>query len=965
MLLPSLLTLLAGAPVAATPAAAVPYIARAWGTGDGLPQNSVTAIVQTQDGYLWLGTFGGLVRFDGQAFTVFDPGNTPGLASARIVTLREDRKGALWIGTESGLTKYEHGRFTTYTTRDGLPHYEILSLLDDRRGRLWVCTVGGLARFDGRAFERLSLGDLSPSCLHLLELPGGDVLAATLTGVARFHDADRAVVVSREPANTLFLDSKGRVWLAGWRLERWNGPADSTQGAFVDAGPLDSVAARGGLIALAEDRDGSILVGTSEGGVYRWRDGEAVAHLDAEGLASRAVRSVAVDRDGNTWIGTDVKGLFRLKPRRAFGYPIPASLGGPSIGPIVADGADGLFVGATCGGLLHFRAGAFAPVSGLAPESRCVWALLRDPDGTLWIGSMGGGVDRYAGGRFTHYSVANGLPSTLVSTIARGRDGTLWVGTDGGLSRFDNGTFTSVARREGLAQRVLTVVDDSRGALWIGTVAGLYRLAGGQLTHYSAAEGLSNDHVRAIHEDADGVVWIGTYGGGLNRFKEGRFTTYGLKQGLPDVAVSRILEDPLGNFWMSGNKGVFRVARSQLNDLAEGLISYVTAVSYGTADGMIVDETNGGSPAGWRTQDGRFWFPTIDGLVEIDPSTKKATPPPVQVERTAVNGETVDAAVLPSLGPGNVDVEFHFTAIDLGAAEKTRFRYRLENYDPRWIDAGTRRVAYYTKLPPGSYHFMVMATDSDGAWSTAPARIAVGVIPLWWQRPEASVAAMFLLVAVTGFGVRHVSLRRTRARLAELEREQTLERERTRIARDLHDDLGARLSHIAIMADAGAVSERDARIAREARDAVQTMDELVWAVNARNDTVEGFAYFVAQFAEEHVVQAGLRCRLLLPPDLPARAIRADVRRHLYLAVKEAITNALKHAQASEIRLSLRIDGSSLVVEVADDGCGLPARIDPTGNGLRNLRERMEAAGGTLAVASTPGQGTRLTFTTPI
>jgi len=323
----------------------------------------------------------------------------------------------------------------------------------------------------------------------------------------------------------------------------------------------------------------------------------------------------------------------------------------------------------------------------------------------------------------------------------------------------------------------------------------------------------------------------------------------------------------------------------------------------------------------------------------------------------------VDRAAPATLGAGGVDAEFHYTAIDLGSAEKTRFRYRLVDYDPAWIDSGTRRVAYYTKIPPGRYQFEVMATDSDGAWSTTPARVAVVVAPLWWQRRETMALGLMLFVGVITFGVRHVSLRRARARVAELEREQALDRERTRIARDLHDDLGAHLSHIAIMADSSASA--DGTIAREARAVVQKMDELVWAVNARNDTVESFAYYVAQFAEEHAVQAGLRCRLMLPPELPSRTLPAEVRRHLYLAAKEAIANAIKHARASELRLTLAIDGHRLVVEVADDGCGLPGGIDRTGNGLKNFRERMDAIGGTLAVVSAPGTGTRLTFTAPL
>jgi len=960
-MLPVLFALLAGAspaPVAAPAGPGGPYIARTWGTADGLPQNTVTSAVQTRDGYLWLGTFGGLARFDGQAFTVFNPDNTPGLASARIVVLHEDRRGALWIGTESGLTKYDGGRFTSYTTRDGLPHLNILSLLDDSRGRLWIGTGDGLVRFDGGTFERVPIDPLARVVLALAETPDGDVWVSATNGIARFRHGDTPSVVTSAFATMMFVDAEGRLWLGGPLLMRWKPSTGSSQGGrFVDVRLTSQPADFDELAGVAEDREGALWIGTRGGGVYRCREGTPVQTV-VKGTTG-ATRALRVDREGNIWFGTDVGGLTRLKPRQVFSYPY-ASPTGQSVGPIVGDGADGVWVGGTCGHLLHFHDGVFdRPLM-----DGCIWTLLRDPDGALWTGAGGAGLRRIAGGRATDYTRADGVDYNIVTALARDRDGTLWVGHEAGLSRFEDGRFTDVGRDDGLRHRVLCIEQDRAGALWIGGADGVFRLTGGRVTqHYTTTEGLSHNHVRAIHEDADGVLWIGTYGGGLNRLENGRFTSYGLKEGLPDNAVSRIIEDERGNLWMSGNRGVFRVARAQLNDFARGRIPYLTSVTYGTADGMIIEETNGGSPAGWRTPDGRLWFPTIKGLVGIVPVAGAAKTPAVVMEHAIANGRSVDRAALASLGPGSVDAEFHYTAIDLGAAEKTRFRYRLTNYDAAWIDSGTRRVAYYTKLPPGRYQFEVMATDSDGAWSTTPARVAVVVAPFWWQRRPVIAAAFVLLLAGTALAARSLSLRRARARMAALEREQALDRERTRIARDLHDDLGAHLSHIAIMAESG--SRSDGTIAREARAVVQKMDELVWAVNARNDTVESFAYYVAQFTEEHAVHAGLRCRLMLPSELPARTLNAEIRRHLYLAVKEAITNAIKHARASELRLALRLDGDRLVVDVADDGRGLPADLDPNGNGLKNFRERMAAAGGTVAVTSVPGGGTQLTFTTPL
>src|SRR5215471_2585708 len=659
-MLPWVLVLLASAGLAqAAPPAPSPFIARTWGTGDGLPQNTVTSIVQTRDGYLWLGTFGGLVRFDGHSFTVFDPDSTPGLASARIIVLHEDRKGVLWIGTESGLTKYDGGRFTSYTTRDGLPHLNIFALLDDRQERLWIGTGNGLVRFDGRAFELVPIGPPASVVLALAETPDGTVWAATNRGIERFAGGAGAFsFVSDKSASTMLVDAKGRLWICGTTLTRWE-PAPAGGGRFVDVPLAGARGPMGSIAGIIEDRAGTLWVGAGDGLVYRLRgaDAEAVAEPRAG-----ALRGLFADRDGNVWFGTDLGGLTRLKPRRVFSYP-HATPDGQSIGPIVGDGANGLWIGGTCGDLVHFHDGRFdRPLM-----KGCIWALMRDPDGTLWLGSGDSGLRQIRDGRMINYTRHEGIDYNIITALARDRDGTLWIGHEAGLSRLENGRFTDVGREAGLRQRVLCIEQDRAGALWIGGGDGVFRLEGGRVTgHYTKAEGLSHNHVRAIHEDADGVLWIGTYGGGLNRLEDGRFTSYGLKDGLPDTAVSRIIEDEHGNLWMSGNRGVYRVARSQLNAFAEGRIPYLTSVTYGTADGMIIEETNGGAPAGWRTPDGRLWFPTIKGLVGIEPTGAAATAPPVVVEQLLVNGRTVERAADATLGVGSVDAEFHYTAIDLG-----------------------------------------------------------------------------------------------------------------------------------------------------------------------------------------------------------------------------------------------------------------------------------------------------------
>lgn len=937
------------------------YIVRAWGTKDGLPQNTVTAMVQTRDGYLWLGTFGGLVRFDGNAFTVFNPGNAPGLASARITALLEDRRGRLWIGTESGLTRLAGGRFDSFYVKDGLNADGIMALAEDLDGAIWVAMSGpGLSRFNGRTFDRI---DFDRNIASLAVTPDGDVWAGGLD-IARFRHGrlNGSWRGDGWPA-TLSVDSTGRLWAGGSSLRRWD------RERFVDIAmpPLELA----GIRAMVGDTTGHLWIATTRAGVLRFKDGTFDRYTNAAGLGDDFIRSLAIDRDGNHWIGTDVGGLVRLSRRSVFSHQRPGS-GMQSIGPMVGDGDGGLWIGAVCGGLLHFRDGAFRVYGerdGLTHP--CVWALHRDPDGTLWIGTAGAGVFMLRNGIISSFDKAVGLGGVPnVSTITRDRDGALWIGRSEDLVRFAAGQLRIYGKASGVPPVISTIFQDRGGVLWLGTTgSGLHRFEHERVTaSFDTAHGLSSNHVRAIYQDADGVMWIGTYGGGLNRFKDGRFTAYLEKDGLHDNAVSRIIEDERGNLWMSGNKGVFRVARSQLNDFADGRISYITSVSYGTADGMIIDETNGGSPAGWRTPDGRLWFPTIKGLVEIRADAGTAPSPPVYVEHAVVDGRPIDPGALTSLGPGRADVEFHFTAIDLGGAEKTRFRYRLDGYDTpgRWTDSGARRVAYYTNIPPGGYRFEVIATNRDGQWTTVPAHVSLAVTPFVWQRPGIQAAGLLLLLAMTGLAVREVSVRRARARVRELEREQAVERERSRIARDLHDDLGSRLAQIALISEDPDEPRPAEQISGVAREAMQTLDELVWTVNARNDTVGRFAEFAAEFAERHLRLAGVRCRLQFPNDLETRHLDAETRRHLYLGFKEAVHNVVKHAGASDARIVLAIDGGWLVLEVADNGRGMAeAASGANGNGLLNMRERMEEAGGVVRIDSRPGEGTRLSFRVPL
>ena len=813
-----LVCLPAGSTVAAPAARPSPrsiaaeYVQTAWDTEDDLPQNSVTAIVQTRDGYLWVGTFGGLARFDGLQFTVFNSSNSPGLLSSRIVALHEDRHGVLWIGTEGGLARYERGRFTTLTSRDGLPHDTVFSLAEDRPGRLWIGTGQGAAVWDGTRLAAVALPRGANRLLvwAMAEDATGAMWIGTRGGIVRVRDADTAFFdFSAESATSgivsLLADSKGRVWVGTTEM----GLGRLESGRFVRVPLPGGLASYGWVRALAEDRRGHIWIGTGDGGVYRWRDGAVDQHATRDGLPHNTLRAIHTDREGNIWIGTDVAGLVRLRPRRAFPVQRGDRAGNESVVPIVDDGEGGLWVGATCGGVLHLRDGEVEVLDEKdGVPWPCVWALHRDPDGTLWVGTSGRGLASLKEGRATRFRASDGLASDSVSAIVRDRGGALWIGTNAGVSRLEAGRFQTFRRQDGLVHDdVRFIVQDRAGALWFGTVGGLSRLQGGRFANYTTAEGLSHNYVRAVHEDADGALWIGTYGGGLNRLKDGRFTHYGPDVGLFDSVVSRIIEDERGRLWMSGNRGIFHVSRAELNAFADGRVRSVTSVAYGTAEGMPTNETNGGGqPAGWRTPDGRLWFPTIRGVVAIDPTVSDDSPPVVVVERVVAGQQAVDFARPVTLGPRIRDLEFHYTALELGAPESVRFKYRLEGYDDTWVDAGARRVAYYTNVPSGPHRFQVIARNADGVWNDSGAAVAFAITPRFYETTPffalCGTALLVLGVSTHRLRVAHLarrarSLERTVAdRTAEVvEQRNALADAKQRLERS-HDDLLAVLDRL-------------------------------------------------------------------------------------------------------------------------------------------------------------------------
>jgi signal transduction histidine kinase/ligand-binding sensor domain-containing protein len=974
------------------------YLHDVLNTENGLPQNDVTQVIQTRDGYLWLGTNGGLARFDGVRFTVFDSGNTPELRSNRILALAEDRDGTLWIGTQNGgLTSYSQGRFRTYTTRDGLPDESIFDIEADRQGNLWL-SPGGLLRLTNGRFTLYTTLDGLPSngSGDIHEAPDGSLWFRSGDFIMRFHEGRfERYGIKGLPGDwilnvsSMTIAGDGSVWLStGYGLvtlqngrftlltTNRNSDATGTPSMFVTN--------------TFKDRAGNLRLLTPSG-LAHYQEGKVILDTpipitELSGLKPGlwSVHSILEDREGNLWLGTSVMGLHRFRPRQVTAYTAETGLSDQGFIPITDDGAGGLWLGSTdqINSLYHFQDGKFT----LYNINTMARSLYRDHMGTLWIGT-GKGLYRLQDGQLiTDHPLNPELRDTIVEAIYEDREGNLWVGTgrdekqDGALYRLKDGVTRKYQMSEGLvANDVRFITEDRQGALWVGTTRGMSRFKDERFTNYTIEQGLSNNFVREIHEDADGTLWIGTYGGGLNRFREGHFIAITSKNGLFDNIVSRILEDDHGNFWMSGNRGIFRASRKELNDFADGRLPSVTSISYGVEDGMKINETNGGAqPAGWKTPDGKLWFPTIRGVVAIDPNNLNPLPPPVHIEQVLIGRRPVDSRQPIEVRPGQGDLEIHYTGLSFTAPEKVRFKYKLEGYDQDWVDARERRVAYYTNISPGSYTFRVMASNNDGVWSTQDATIPIVIIPPFWRTWWFVSFCAFVIAAVAFLLYRRRVGQLKRARVAQEAFSKQLidsqENERKRIAAELHDSLGQELLIIKnraalglkLLGDAGRTKEQIEQISGTATQAIAEVRQI--AYNLRPYHLDEIG--LTQSLEELVERVASACPIKFTSaiDNIDDIFPKDAAINLYRIVQESLNNIVKHSEANEANLLVKRNSREIEVLIEDNGKGFSTGSETArrrGFGMTGLAERARILGGTLSIHSLPDKGTTVKLNLPL
>jgi ligand-binding sensor domain-containing protein/signal transduction histidine kinase len=990
------------------------FYVRNWHMEDGLPDANVTALAQTPEGYLWVGTGRGLLRFDGTQFKTFDSGSPLGLPESSIAALIVDRTGVLWVaGMTGSLTRYERGRFQTVspmrggTGATGFGKHDandrsassrwmwgrVSELAEDGEHGLWaVCSGHALLRWHkgelsvSTATNGLPVGEIDAFCSD----KAGD-LWLTMGNALYCRHGDRWALMPDDGLGGLFRRlapaRAGGVWVAAprgsWTAggglvrrftgERWVEGLEPT--------PWTPNSLRSQVTALMEDRTGQIWLGTLWGGVFcsdatgRWQ------RVRTEGAFSHSVITCLFeDQQGAIWVGTVGEGLHRItrRPVTMLRLPAPADENIVTTSTVAHDGS--VWVGTDGAGAFRYQSGEFeryGSEAGLREHHVC--SLLEDSQTNLWAGTWAG-LFQFQGRRFTQVEGPSDLNSPVLALFEDSTGG-LWIGTPGGPVCRRNGAFKLYSLgAEAKDLDIRAFAEDASGRLWVGTIGhGLYRLTGERVEHFGPAEGFGSINARSLFLDRRHTLWVGSYDAGLFRFLNGRFIGYNSSDGLPSDTISSIIDDTSGNLWMGSDNGIFLCPSQLLEKYARGQSPPVLGQRLGLPEGLRSRGCSGsGQPVCSRTLDGRLWFPDMRGLATFDPEriTREKQKREVLVESVVADG--VD--LIPD-GSGEYRVpstarrfEFHYTAPDLSAAQSLRFRHLLGGMDREWVDAGAQRVVYYSQLPPGRYQFRVMAGAGDGRWQEAKSALILQVVPRWWELRWVQVLAGVVLAAGVAGAIALNERQKLRRRLERLEMQQALEGERRRIARDLHDDLGARLTEIVLLGELAKRGEQTPNklgaqvsgITQKVRQLVTAMEDVVWTVNPKNDSLPNLASYLSDHTERFLATAQLNCRLDVAETLPPVALTAHARHNLLLAVKEALNNAVRHAAAAQVRLQIHLLENVLRVSIEDDGRGFdPRHPKRRGNGLSNMCSRMEAVGGSAEIESEPGKGTTVSLVLPL
>ncbi|MFA6469755.1 MAG: two-component regulator propeller domain-containing protein [Bacteroidota bacterium] len=962
------------------------FVSVHWGMEEGLPQSSVNDVLQTKDGFMWLATFGGLVRFDGVQFTVFDRSNTSGMRSDRILTIMEDHTGALWCGTEDGVLRLKDNVFSAFLTSDGIVQYSPTMMQEDRRGVLWATASGTPYRFENEKFSTVTVIRDSAMARRAMADPSGIWLAHRKEVLRTLGDSIMLIMDLQNKITSNIVDFV--EYPAGsetyWLATTGDGIVRISKGDTTILNEKNGLPSHF-IMSFFVDKSGTLWV-TAFNGISRWDGKRFVPMQTVSGIGDKEMYTLTQDFEGNYWAGTPANGLARLRPA-------VITMIGPEQGLLegkmlsLARRKDGSMIfGTNCGGVYEWKEGkAFYSDMNKHLINLCVWTVLEDSRGRVWTGARQ--LTRFDDVREKGFvfDSTNGFNGLDIFALFEDSKGILWIGCLNGLFRYDGNRFTQYTMADGLPHDdVRTIVEDRSGGLWIGTVNGLSRFENGKLTVFpltgekESEQYIRSRYVRAIHIDNNGTMWFGTYGGGLIRWKDGRFFVITTKEGLFDNIVSHIVDDGQGNFWMGCNRGIFTARISELNDVADGATSTVQCYSFGTKDGMSTSETNGGfQPSVVNDGRGTLYFPTVNGVAAVATRSIQYNTivPPVKIEGISLGDRPYLFDSTATFPYDSTDISIHYAVLSYSDPEKVRYRYMMEGVDGSWIEAGSRRTAYYSNVKPGEWTFRVIASNNDGVWNTIGASVPIVVLPpfwmTWWFRTLAVL--FFLFSGPTIYYMRVTQLEKEKNAQLQFAEQliESQEQERRRIAADLHDGLGQQILII---------KNRVELALKTVDNPVQTAEQLREIADSTQSSLNDVRSISHGLRPVHLEQFGLRETLLNLCDQVQQTSNLQCVYHIdeidgiiptereinfYRIIQEGVNNILKHSGATQASMMIRRTDEGLTASLWDNGKGFNIETVQAGLGLTGIRERAKILGGICEIKSASGDGTTILITIPI
>jgi signal transduction histidine kinase/ligand-binding sensor domain-containing protein len=942
------------------------YTHTVWTHKDGLPSAFIYSIAQTQDGYLWLGTADALVRFDGVRFVHWRPKSGYKRLLGIVPVVCAARDGSLWVGTVSGLVGHIRGDDLEVASVGASPK----GILEDSDGTIWVATENELLRFNAATQEQLGGAiNLPRSVLSgPLQDRSGSIWLSTSNSVLR--------VDPHNPQGRLVKITDGRFWLS----EDGNGVIWMTRPDGATNPVNDHTSGRNGFNAkslnintVLSDSKGNRWIGTLGQGLARLGAPDHRAqtmenYSQPDGLSSEFVWCLLEDREHNIWVGTQ-NGLNRFRDEKITTLTRAEGLMNYDIGGLAA-GIDGAVWGSTSAGIVRID----GERRNLYLNGVSTMGLSVERTGRLWVGTKRG-VGSMKDGRWTYLRSSPGIGLSDVTAITEDEGNQIWLGDDRkGLYRWNNGRMTDFSQEPLLKGKTILVAQpDHKGNLWLGLYeGGAVVFDGTQFHAYSERDGLAGGFVDAVLADEDGTVWIGSERG-LSRFRDHIFVTWNTANGLPQERVLWVLDDSEGGIWLGYSTGVVRVSRAELDRSARDRSYRVAYGFFDDGDGLKGNPDRRWQSPAVRATDGKLWFRTSEGVAVLDPRhlTRNPVPPPVRVERMVADGGEVDTAPSVRLRPLTRDVEIDYTGLSLAEPRQVLFRYKLEGFDSDWQDAGTRRQAFYTNLPPHVYRFRVLACNNDGVWSEADATLSFRLLPAFYQTQWFRLLCGLTLIMLAWAAYR---LRVWQVTANMRDRFEGRLQERTRIAQELHDSLIQDVMGISLQIEVTdellrsdvAAKQSLARALRLCKSALEAgrraLKDLRSVSLSAADIVKSFS----QLSEEFALEGGPEVDVILEGN--ERPLNAATGNDVLQVGRQAITNAFQHAHASRIHVLLSYDEQHLRIRIQDNGCGINEEALNLGRpghyGIAGMQERAERLGGNISIRSRLGEGTEVDLYVP-